>query len=472
MARLINLSTPESGVTDGMELSFRAPCNCADANGISLDGVTYDLVDASGNSLTSCSGYFVKDAILTVIIDTVNGKATLLNPNVNNYTKTLGTPDDTASASGGTLWSRVKQIIADLSNKAAKVHTHTKSEITDFAHNHDDRYYTETETNNLLNGKANSTHTHDDRYYTETETNNLLSKKSDTGHTHTKSQITDFAHSHNDLYYTKTEMNTSLGGKANTGHNHNDIYYLKSDIDTKIGNLNTTIGGKAPATHTHTKSQITDFAHNHNDIYYTETEIDSKIATINTAISGKSDSNHTHDGRYYTETEIDTKLAGKSDSGHNHNDVYYTETEIDSKLGSYYTKSQIDTQMNNKATATSVNTVQSQVNNIISGSTTVGKAKVAGTLSTTEINFNSIPSDGVTWVPTAGKTYVITNGSCTYLMTFPSSGLKTMTSTHDTYNYYFCWRNTETKPNNLYYRSSSGEGASGEYVSNVTIREI
>ena len=36
-------------------------------------------------------------------------------------------------------------------------------------HNHDDRYYTETEVDNLLNGKANTIHNHDGRYYTETE---------------------------------------------------------------------------------------------------------------------------------------------------------------------------------------------------------------------------------------------------------------------------------------------------------------
>ena len=36
-------------------------------------------------------------------------------------------------------------------------------------HTHDGRYYTETEVNNLLNGKANSSHNHDDRYYTESE---------------------------------------------------------------------------------------------------------------------------------------------------------------------------------------------------------------------------------------------------------------------------------------------------------------
>lgn len=34
-------------------------------------------------------------------------------------------------------------------------------------------------------------HNHDTRYYTETETDTLLSGKSDTGHTHTESEITD-----------------------------------------------------------------------------------------------------------------------------------------------------------------------------------------------------------------------------------------------------------------------------------------
>ncbi len=42
------------------------------------------------------------------------------------------------------------------------------------SHTHDDRYYTESEVNNLLNGKAASSHTHDDRYYTESEVNNLI----------------------------------------------------------------------------------------------------------------------------------------------------------------------------------------------------------------------------------------------------------------------------------------------------------
>lgn len=36
--------------------------------------------------------------------------------------------------------------------------------------------------------------------------------------------------------------------------------------------------GAAAASHSHTKSQITDFAHTHDDRYYTESEIDSKLA--------------------------------------------------------------------------------------------------------------------------------------------------------------------------------------------------
>jgi hypothetical protein len=47
---------------------------------------------------------------------------------------------------------------------------------SDNGHNHDGRYYTESESNSLLANKAEKNHTHDDRYYTESETNNLLSR--------------------------------------------------------------------------------------------------------------------------------------------------------------------------------------------------------------------------------------------------------------------------------------------------------
>lgn len=71
-----------------------------------------------------------------------------------------------------------------------------------------------------------------------------------------------------------------------------------------------------------------DATHNHNDTYYTETEIDSKLAEINSSIAGKSDTNHEHDDKYYTEDEIDSKIdtlntaiSSKADSTHQHTGI-------------------------------------------------------------------------------------------------------------------------------------------------------
>ena len=68
----------------------------------------------------------------------------------------------------------------------------------------------------------------------------INAKFSKTGHTHTKAEITDFAHTHNDLYYGKTEVDSKLGGKANTGHNHDDRYYTESEINSKLANKSDT----------------------------------------------------------------------------------------------------------------------------------------------------------------------------------------------------------------------------------------
>ena len=55
----------------------------------------------------------------------------------------------------------------------------------------------------------------------------INAKFSKIGHKHTKADITDFAHNHNDLYYTESEidtkvntLNTAIAGKANSSHTH------------------------------------------------------------------------------------------------------------------------------------------------------------------------------------------------------------------------------------------------------------
>ena len=71
-----------------------------------------------------------------------------------------------------------------------------------------------------------------DKEYVDTE----LAKKSNTGHTHTKSQITDFEHTHDDRYYTEAEVDAKLLGKADTSHTHTNsqISGLKSGATTKF----------------------------------------------------------------------------------------------------------------------------------------------------------------------------------------------------------------------------------------------
>ena len=76
----------------------------------------------------------------------------------------ISTHEDSASAMNTAILANTEAI----SVKADKIHTHTKSQITDFDHTHDDRYYTESEVDTKLSGKA------------------------DKIHTHTKSEITDF----------------------------------------------------------------------------------------------------------------------------------------------------------------------------------------------------------------------------------------------------------------------------------------
>ena len=58
-----------------------------------------------------------------------------------------------------------------------------------------------------------------------TEVTEAANRKADKSHTHTKTEITDFDHTHDDRYYTESEIDTKLSGKSDTGHNHDNVYF-------------------------------------------------------------------------------------------------------------------------------------------------------------------------------------------------------------------------------------------------------
>ena len=133
---------------------------------------------------------------------------------------------------GAITSTNVQAAIEELDReKAAAVHTH------------DDRYYTETEVNNLLAAYAALSHTHDDRYYTETEVNNLLAAYAALNHTH------------DDRYYTETEVNNLLTAYAALSHTHTGT--LVSRTETKLATDFVTTSTVESTILAHTSQSIT-----------------------------------------------------------------------------------------------------------------------------------------------------------------------------------------------------------------------
>ena len=129
-----------------------------------------------------------------------------------------------------------------------------------------------------------SSHNHDERYYTESETNTLLGAKADSSTVSTlASTVATKADASN--VYTKDQMDTALAGKANSADLGDLAVKDKVDFYDDIDNLP---DGYPPS------------PHNHDDRYYTETETD-------TLLSAKADASSV-----YTKTQTDALLADKA----------------------------------------------------------------------------------------------------------------------------------------------------------------
>ena len=222
------------------------------------------------------------------------------------------------------------EVEAAIANKANASHTHTgyasSSDLTAL----EDAIDTKADSSHTHTEYATANHNHNN-YATVVALDTLgeeVNNKADASHTHTEYAPTSHAHSN---YASVSHTHTASEiGAAVSGHNHDESY---ADIDHNHNSA------YASVSHDHDE----DYAatnHSHSD-YATAASLDELSETV----SGKANASHTHDDRYFTETEINSKLAAKSDSTHNHNSSYDAKGAAENALSSAnaYTDTAIDT---------------------------------------------------------------------------------------------------------------------------------
>lgn len=66
-------------ITNGKQISFQAPCSSDNTTGLIINGVEYDIVNAIGDSILGISNMWVRNAIVSVILNTDTKKAYIQN---------------------------------------------------------------------------------------------------------------------------------------------------------------------------------------------------------------------------------------------------------------------------------------------------------------------------------------------------------------------------------------------------------
>jgi len=232
-------------------------------------------------------------------------------------------------------------------------------------------------TDTVASGKANSTHNHDDKYYTETEIDSKLSGKSDTGHTHSN--------------YVPTSR--TVNGKAlssNISLSASDVGALPSSTSIPDA-LSDLTSDSTHRTVTDTEKAAwnakSNFSGNYNDLTNKPSIPSiSGLATeeyVDEAVSTKADSDHNHDSAYDVKgaaADVQDNLNTVSDTLDSHTgnaNIHVTATNK-SNWGAAYTHS---TSAHARTDATKV-----------ADSTTNGNILINGT----ETNVYSHPNSGVT----------------------------------------------------------------------------
>lgn len=173
-------------------------------------------------------------------------------------------------------------------------------------HNHDDRYYTETEVNDKLAGKADKSHGNHVPA-TQTASNKVFLRNDNTWATVTPANIGAAAasHDHNDIYYTETEINSLLAGKAASTHSHAiaDVTNLQSSLDAINDELDGSIKSLSVSgkTITYTMNNGTTGSITTQD---TNTKVTNTLATTTKAYVTGTTSNTTNTGTQVFDTGV------------------------------------------------------------------------------------------------------------------------------------------------------------------------
>jgi hypothetical protein len=235
------------------------------------------------------------------------------------------------------------------------------------SHTHDDRYYTESEVDTLLDGKQDSgsyaaaSHTHGDLYYTESEVDTLLSGKAASSHTHGIGSVTDASRWWNNFgnnHATRTSfdaagtaLSTGFGwryvqgagnspgwGSVGSGQYYALTVGLGNDYDYNLYGMQMTIPRNSTTPYLSVRFEENRVLGAWQKISAGYADSAGAVAWGN--VSGKpstfSPSAHTHDDRYYTESEVDTLLAGKQATGtyltslpsHDHSSITGSAAEV------------------------------------------------------------------------------------------------------------------------------------------------
>jgi hypothetical protein len=205
------------------------------------------------------------------------------------------------------IFNGIKWVNSGLSFDVSNFYTKTQLDSGQL----DNRYFTETEINNILTGYSITSHTHN------------FNTLTNTAHTHLWNNIVNTAHTHDERYYTITQLNAGQLDTIYYNQNYINSNFVRNSVlagyytsaQTLVlfngyytsAQTNNILNGYSLTSHTHNFSSLTNTAHTH-----------SWSNIVNTS--------HTHDERYYTSVQTNIILDGYSLSSHTHNFNILTNT--------------------------------------------------------------------------------------------------------------------------------------------------